>query len=202
MLFSLGWLGKLRPGLATFSEILDVSGIIQFLVHIKSSSISQLINVNQEISKSYSIILIEQPLLLLIYYCQLVHYLVFMPDTQKIYLLPSYCYFFYNHLQCYFYSHHLFNNFTNFSISQNNCHYTLTDYTSAWLYQDLLSFSINVLLIFYIHDLFISSVGIISTRNTYSLFWNNICITIVTQSWTYHWSFKLYVLFGRILTTS
>ena len=54
----------------------DISDIIHYFEHDKSSFISQLI-ANQEISKNYSDILMEQQLLHLICYYRLVCFLLF-----------------------------------------------------------------------------------------------------------------------------
>ena len=60
--------------------------------HNKSSSISRLTWVDLEISKNYSDILMGQQLLCLLYYYQLVFYLLFLSYAKKIYLMLSCCY--------------------------------------------------------------------------------------------------------------
>ena len=63
------------------------------LNHDKSSSFSQLVKVNQEISKHYQNILKKNHILFLMYYyCYLVFCLSFLFYTQKVYLFLC-CYF-------------------------------------------------------------------------------------------------------------
>ena len=67
---------------STSLNVLDVSDIIQYVDHVKSSFISQLISSNsRDLPKNYSDILMEQQLLRLIYCFNLVLFLLFLSQT-------------------------------------------------------------------------------------------------------------------------
>ena len=71
-------------GLAGTSRVLDISDIIHFLHHGKSSPTSKLIKGKSRDSKNYSDILMEHQLLCLLYCYQLVCRLLFLSHTQRL----------------------------------------------------------------------------------------------------------------------
>ena len=80
---------ELAFGLAGTSRVLDISDIIHFLHHGKSSPTSKLIKGKSRDSKNYSDVLMEQQLLCLLYCYQLVCPLLFLSHTQTYLLLCS-----------------------------------------------------------------------------------------------------------------
>ena len=75
----------LADGLAATAAILDISDIIQSFEHNKSNHSK--LKTNQAISQSYSNISMEQHLLYLMYYHQLVCFLLFLSYIQRTHLL-------------------------------------------------------------------------------------------------------------------
>ena len=119
---SLAWTGGLAFGLEATAVVLYISDMIHSFDYDKSSSISQLIkdklkNLQKFIkyfngtTTSVSNVLLSFGVLSLL----------FLSCTQKIYLLLSCCYLFYNYQYHYFHSHHylfhLYYNFTKFLMS-------------------------------------------------------------------------------------
>ena len=105
----------------------------------------------------------EQQLMCLMCYYHLLCSLLFLFYTQKIYFLLFSCYLSYNYLQHNVHLHHhsvyIYGNSANFLMLWNNCHCTNRLYIDITISR-FSALSINVLLIFDMHDLNWSTINV------------------------------------------
>ena len=135
MPLSTAWTGVLEFGFPASGAVLDISDIIYFFVHLKSSSISQLIKCKsrnlQKLLKYFNRATTSVSNLLAITSVSPVIFALYSKDLLVVVLL-LFCFLSYNYLHDYFHSHHhllhFYSNFTNLLMSYNSFCYILTDY--------------------------------------------------------------------------